>query len=591
VSLNKTRNTAGLFSTKTVMRRAVGLFSLGLIMAPAVCAWGQQDSKITATPSSADEESSKTDRFGSVNVPMDSWVYPALERLANLGFIGSQSVTIRPWTRKECLRQLIEARDLYLKGEVAGHADGEVERLLSDLLREFNLPSDTPEAAVESIYVREGTIAGPALTDGYHFGQTWQDDYGRPLGRGNSAILGFSVRANRGRFFFYDRQELQQYPTVQGITPQLSKLINYLDAPNFPNYVPVTPNTPAGVRQRPIELYAGLGFGGTQLSFGKQVIYWGPTTTGPLSFSINAEPTYNLRLLATRPYRVPFTDGHVTYRFDLNIGKLSGHHYPARPYYNGQKAEFTFFDTLELGFTRWSILWGVGHPMTIGSLWRNLTSHDSTGSNFQYGDRSDPGDRKAGFDFRLHVPGLRKYVTIYSDSYSDDDVSPLNAPRRAVWSPGIYFPHLPLIPHTDLRVEMASSEELSQDEGRYRNFLNNQYRDGNTNKGFMLGNAVGRDARAIEGRVTYWKSANTTFGAGFRQTKGGNMLPGGSTISDVFGNVTAGIGREWSVKAFVQYERWLLPVLQPTAQHNGSGWVQIMWTPQNSVLRRIGKAK
>ncbi len=42
---------------------------------------------------------------------MDSWVYPALERLANMGYITTQSVGIRPWARKECLRQLREAEN------------------------------------------------------------------------------------------------------------------------------------------------------------------------------------------------------------------------------------------------------------------------------------------------------------------------------------------------------------------------------------------------------------------------------------------------------------------------------------------------
>src|SRR6202000_3187493 len=46
------------------------------------------------------------DTIGSTNVPMDSWIYPALERLAAMGSIPAQSTAIRPWPRQECLRQL-----------------------------------------------------------------------------------------------------------------------------------------------------------------------------------------------------------------------------------------------------------------------------------------------------------------------------------------------------------------------------------------------------------------------------------------------------------------------------------------------------
>ena len=534
------------------------------------------------------------DRIGSTNVPMDSWIYPALERLSSMGLIPFQSVSIRPWTRQECRRQVQEALEI-LQGihghyyEVDDKIRDEAERLLPQLQTELSQPADGHEAVLESVYVREGTIAGPALTDGFHFGQTWWNDFGRPLQRGSSLIAGYQARAVYKRLFFYSRQELQQSPSIRGTTAAQSALFYQLDNVPFntrenPPPYPVTLSTPAYLRQRPLELYAGVAFDGFNLSFGKQEIFWGPTTMGPLSFSSNAEPTYNLRLVATRPRPFPLVPTWGTYRFDLVFGKLSGHHYPARPYFNGQKADFTFGRTLEVSFTRWSILWGVGHPMTLGSLKRNLFSSASTGSgDFGYGDRTDPGDRKSAFDFRLHVPGLRNYVTLYADSYADDELSPVDAPRRVVWSPGVYLARLPLLSHMDLRVEAASTEELSQDEGGARVFLNNQYRDGNTNKGFLLGTAVGRDARAIEGRTGYWFSARTRVEAAYRQTKGGRMLPGSSTISDAFVNAFYAITPEWSAQVFTQYERFLVPSYMPGSQRNVSAKFEIDWNPKLSL--------
>ena len=49
--------------------------------------------------------------MGSPYVPLDSWIYPALERLAALGYIDSAIVGMRPWTRMECARQVSEAAD------------------------------------------------------------------------------------------------------------------------------------------------------------------------------------------------------------------------------------------------------------------------------------------------------------------------------------------------------------------------------------------------------------------------------------------------------------------------------------------------
>ena len=88
---------------------------------------------------------------------------------------------------------------------------------------------------------------------------------------------------------------------------------------------------------------------------------------------------------------------------------------------------------------------------------------------------------------------------------------------------------------------MASSEAFSQDEGGTRFFINNQYRDSNTNKGLLLGNAVGRDGRAMEGRLGYWVSARTRVEAGYRQAKISSLfLPNGGTISDAFVNARWG---------------------------------------------------
>src|SRR6187402_787601 len=514
--------------------------------APKPLLASQQTATQAVATSAAWENGSNngSDKIGSTNVPMDSWIYPALERLSSMGLVPFQSVAIRPWTRQECRRQVQQAKEILsgIRGSYYAVDDGimnEAERLIPQLEQELAEPNESSQAVLESGYMRVGTIAGPALTDGFHIGQTWTNDFGRPLGRGTSTIAGYSIRAVHGRFFFYNRQELQQTPTIPATTAALSALYFSLD--NFgtretPPPYPITTASPSYVRQRPLELYAGVAFDGYSLSFGKQELFWGPTTMGPLSFSSNAEPTYNLRLVATRPHPFPFVPSWGSYRIDAVFGKLSGHHYPARPYFNGLKVDFNLGRLFDVSFTRWSILFGEGHPMTLGNLKRNLFSSNSTGTgDFGYGDRSDPGDRKSAFDFRLHVPGLRNYVTIYTDAYADDELSPIDAPRRVVWHPGIYFARLPYLPHMDLRFEAASSEELSHDEGGRRSFINNQYWDGNTNKGFLLGNAVGRDARSLEARTGYWFSAKTRVEFGYRQTKGGlEYLPGGSTISDGF---------------------------------------------------------
>src|SRR5882672_12061039 len=48
---------------------------------------------------------------GSPYVPLDSWIYPALDRLIGTGMFDSGFTGVRPWTRSECARLLTEASD------------------------------------------------------------------------------------------------------------------------------------------------------------------------------------------------------------------------------------------------------------------------------------------------------------------------------------------------------------------------------------------------------------------------------------------------------------------------------------------------
>jgi membrane-associated phospholipid phosphatase len=128
-------------------------------------------------------ESSGPENLGSPYVPLDSWVYPALERLAGLGLVDSGFAGMRPWTRRECMRQVSEAE------EKLGGPGGVTEagKLLEALQREFRPEaeavgdgSDGAAFRLESVYTRTEHISGAPLTDGYTFGQTQFNDFGRP---------------------------------------------------------------------------------------------------------------------------------------------------------------------------------------------------------------------------------------------------------------------------------------------------------------------------------------------------------------------------------------------------------------------------
>jgi len=55
---------------------------------------------------------------------------------------------------------------------------------------------------LDSIYTRSVGISGKPLRDGFHFGQTIVNDYGRPYGEGFNQVTGLSASAVAGVFRF-----------------------------------------------------------------------------------------------------------------------------------------------------------------------------------------------------------------------------------------------------------------------------------------------------------------------------------------------------------------------------------------------------
>ena len=58
----------------------------------------------------------------STYVPIDSWVYPALEGLAAQGYVQTAFSSLRPWTRNECARLTEEAEDQLIDRPAASNA-------------------------------------------------------------------------------------------------------------------------------------------------------------------------------------------------------------------------------------------------------------------------------------------------------------------------------------------------------------------------------------------------------------------------------------------------------------------------------------
>lgn len=521
------------------------------------------------------------ERHGSVGSPfveLDSWVYPAIERIAALGFIHSDFLGMRPWTRIECARMVEEAGEKLKSGESAPAGLAEAYRVLAqEFAADLAAQGGNGERSVhaESLYARSMEISGQPLHDSYHFGQTIINDQGRPFAGGFNSIDGFSGWGIAGRFTVYVRGEFQHAPDSPSYSDEIRNAIATADAN------PVQPGTFPGVNQfRLLDTYVAAKVGDWNLSFGKQSLWWGPNYGGELMFSDNAEPIYMFRANPVAPIAVPWISRYLgPMKLDVFFGKLSGHQFPPRPLVHGEKISFVPLPGLEFGFSRTTVFAGVGRALTPHRLFQTYLS---VGDNQSQDVKDDPGDRRGGFDVSYRVPLRRIPFTIYADSLADDDPSPLSAPRRAPMNPGIYFPRIPGLPKLDFRAEGVYTD-IPTDRSRQGRFIyfNSEFHDSYTNKKYLLGSWVGREGQGLQAWATYWISSRNSLQVGYRHSKvDGDFIPGGGTLND--GSVRANFWHndEWNISSFVQYEKWKYPLLAASAQANWTASAEIGYWPR-----------
>jgi membrane-associated phospholipid phosphatase len=540
-------------------------------------------------------QSAGPQNLGSPYVPLDSWVYPALDRLAGLGLVDSGFAGMRPWTRRECMRQVSEA------GEKLGDAgnDTEAGKLVEALEREFRPEteatgdgSDGAAFRLESLYSRTEHISGSPLTDGYTFGQTQFNDFGRPYGEGWSTVNGFSAYATQGPWVLYVRGEAQTAPSIPTYSLATREIIQRVDG--LPQLPPDTGQS--SVNQfRLLDSYVGLMLSNWEVSFGKQSLWWGPGNGGPLDFSDNIQPINMFRINRTTPLKLPSILGWLgPMRTEFFLGQLMGHEFiltPSgfvgqfgqalsnQPMINGQKISFKPTRNFEFGFFRTTIFAGEGYPFTLRSLGRSLFST----KNETAGGPTKPGNRTSALDFSYRLPHMRDWVTFYGEGYTDDQFSPIAYADRSAWRAGLYLSHVPWLNKMDLRAEGVYTDVPPGGgpitPGDF--YFNTTWRSGYTNDGNLIGSWIGRGAQGAQAWTNYWFNARNRLQFNFRHQKVSQVfVPMGGTLTDVGVRGDYWVRRDLSVSAVMQYERWLFPVIQPKASTNVSATVEVLFQPQ-----------
>jgi hypothetical protein len=246
---------------------------------------------------------------------------------------------------------------------------------------------------------------------------------------------------------------------------------------------------------------------------------------------------------------------------------------------HGDRISFKPTPNLEFGMGVVVMFGGPGLPFTWGNFLRTYYVHStSTAVN--------PGKRFSGFDFTYRVPGVRKWLTLYTDSLVVDEFSPIGSSRPSL-NPGIYFPQIPKLQKLEFRVEgLKTSQAAHIDFPPGYVYTDRRYLSGYTNNGELLGNWIGRDGIGGEAWATYHLSERNTIEGSYRRMEVDHSFLEGGHLNDFSLESQLRSRTGFSLTSRIQYEHWAFPLLAFGSQNNLTSSFQIAFSPAKNIKKR-----
>jgi len=398
----------------------------------------------------------------SANIPLHSPIYQLLDKLEGVGLIDSGLHGMRPVSRLEAARQIVEARSNAADGEAAAVTQQILHRLeneLHDQLVELHaLEGEAPDSyikplrSLEANYVyQDGVESVTPLTNAHQFALNYNNSGTDYDNRHNGQLI-FNSEARIAQFFLLEVRPTLEFRDQEGTDLQL------------------------------LEGRAALGLGPVEISFGRQSLWWGQGSHGSLVLTNNAEPLDMLRLTNPNPVLLPWILEYLgPFRFDVFWSRLENDRVVAKPYFAGLRFDFKPLPWFELGASRTVILGGEGRP-SIG--WDEFLTILG-GKNLNGG--ADTSNSLAALDLRLKIPFLAG-SEFYGELGGEDEANHFFS--KDSWIIGAYLPWLEPTGRFSLRIEYA---DLSSPVW----YRHTQYRSGYTFEGKIMGHHVGGAGKDI----------------------------------------------------------------------------------------------
>lgn len=458
----------------------------------------------TPVPSSA---------LSSANIPLDSPIYSYLDKLAGFGLISGDIKGIKPFSKAEGARLLLEAEKKFTDGGEDSRLAGELIRRVRELIPREVVFRKYPDKhvpkfdynPVSSLRVRylwlDGAPRDYSKLKTHDPGNDGVFGIGsglRPKGPPDKWVMQRGsegtplLENNNGIVYENGHTGEVRWGSEWYLSNQAVLLIEPL----------VLAGEDASARLN--RGYLKLGGGALELEAGKDEDWLGLGYRGNITLTNNAENFTQVKLSSPEPVYVPYI-GAIKYaliasRFENTV--VDG--VERQPWYYAAKLSAKPLDNLEFGFNLGRQVGGPGVNNRFGDTLRGLIG----------GTSADNSNSMAGFEARYRIPWLRN-SELYGEFSGED--SALFWPIVESYVAGIYIPRLTDEGRNDFRFEFFQGNQIL-----YRNIT---FPNGYIYKNMPIGHSQGGATQDYFFRFSHWFSARNNLALEYIYTNRGTIGP------------------------------------------------------------------
>ena len=448
--------------------------------------------------------------LSSANIPLDSPVYSYLDKLVGFGLISSDIKGIKPFSKAEAARLLLEAeKNLAAVNSVQdGFAEKLIGRLRKLIPREAALLENPDKKSrlfdynpVSSLRLRYTWLEG-APRDYHRLVHDPGDDGVFGIGSGlrpkNSPDATVMQRGSEGTPLLENNNGVvlgdgHNGELRWGSEWYLSDWVVGL----------LEPSVFTGGNETRINLnrgYLKLGGGALELEAGKDENWLGLGYRGNITLTNNAENFTQVKISSPEPFDVKYI-GAVKYavvasRFDNST--VDG--VERQPWFYAAKLSVKPIENLEVGFNLGRQVGGPGVKNSLSDSLRGLIG----------GTSADNSNGLAGFEARYRMPWLRN-TELYGE-FSGEDTA-LFWPIVESYVAGLYVPRLTDDGRNDFRFEFFQGNQIL--------YTNGTFPEGYIYKELPIGHSQGGATQDFFFRGSHWFSVRNNMALEYIYTNRG----------------------------------------------------------------------